>query len=90
METEIFEQFRSAAGLQDASAPKQVSTLLYCLGEEAESVLNSMNISEDDRKDYAAVLAKFDKFFFNQGLMDCSCLPPPAHKWPVLDKPGLS
>ena len=58
-----FEQFRSAAGLQDASAPKQVNTLLYCLGEEAESVLNSTNISEDDRKDYAAVLAKFDGFF---------------------------
>ena len=26
----------------------------------------------------------------NPGLMDCPCLPPPAHKWPVLDKPGLS
>ena len=26
-------------------------------------------------------------FFF---MMDCPCLPPPAHKWPVLDKPGLS
>ena len=29
-------------------------------------------------------------FFFYPGLMDCPCLPPPAHKWPVLDKPGLS
>ena len=23
--------------------------------------------------------------FFYPGLMDCPCLPPPAHKWPVLD-----
>ena len=28
--------------------------------------------------------------FFPPGSMDCPCLPPPAHKWPVLDKPGLS
>ena len=57
-----FEQFRSAAGLQDASATKQVNTLLYCLGEEAESVLMSTNITEEDRKDYSKVLEKFDDF----------------------------
>ena len=38
-----FEQFRVASGLAEESATKQVSTLLYCLGEEAESVLTSMN-----------------------------------------------
>ena len=58
-----FEQFRSASGLQEASTAKQVNTLLYCLGEEAKSVLTSMNISEDERKHYAAVLVKFDGFF---------------------------
>ena len=58
-----FEQFHSASGLQDASAAKQVNTLLYCLGEEAESILTSTNISEDGQKDYAAVLARFDGFF---------------------------
>ena len=58
-----FEQFRSAAGLQDASATKQVNTLLYCLGEEAESVLMSTNITEEERKDYSKVIEKFDDFF---------------------------
>ena len=58
-----FEQFRVASGLGDASAEKQVSTLLYCLGEESESVLSSTNATEDDRKDYAIVLQKFDSFF---------------------------
>ena len=58
-----FEQFRSTSGLQEASTAKQVNTLLYCQGEEAESVLTSTNISEDERKDYAVVLAKFDGFF---------------------------
>ena len=58
-----FEQFRCASGLQEASAQKQVNTLLYYLGEEAESVLNSTNITEDERKEYASVLAKLDEFF---------------------------
>jgi len=57
-----FEQFHSAASLQDASATKQVNTLLYCFGEEAESVLMSTNITEEERKDYSKV-RDFDNFF---------------------------
>ncbi|ETW98423.1 MAG: hypothetical protein ETSY2_42830 [Candidatus Entotheonella gemina] len=40
-----------------------MSTLLYCLGEQAEAVLTSTNATADERKDYATVLAKFDGFF---------------------------
>ena len=29
---------------------KQINTLLYCLGEEAEAVLSSTGATEDDRK----------------------------------------
>ena len=58
-----FQQFCEASGLADASAGKQVSTLLYCLGEEAEAVLSSTNPTEDDRKDYARVIGKFDEYF---------------------------
>ena len=57
-----FEQFRSASGLSQENEPRQVSTLLYCLGEEAEDVLASANITEDDRKKYESVLAKLDEF----------------------------
>ena len=46
-----FEQFRVASGLKEASASKQVNMLLYCLGAEAESVLMSTNITEDEQKD---------------------------------------
>ena len=38
-------------------------TLLYCFGEEAEDVLKSANITEEERKVYATVLGKFDAFF---------------------------
>ena len=58
-----FEQFRLASGLSQENEPRQVSTLLYCLGEEAEDVLASANITEDDRKKYKSVLGKLDEFF---------------------------
>ena len=40
---------------------QQVSTLLYCLGEEADSVLDSTNATEDDRKRYEIVIRTFFK-----------------------------
>jgi len=58
-----FQQFRDASGLSEGPAQKQVSTFLYCLGEEAESVLASTNATEADRADYTRVLEKFDAFF---------------------------
>jgi len=42
---------------------RQVSTLLYCLGEEADDILASTNITDEDRKKYSEVLAKFDGYF---------------------------
>ena len=42
---------------------QSVSTLLYCMGEEAEDVLTSTEISDDERKRYDAVMSKFDGFF---------------------------
>ena len=38
-------------------------TLLYFLGEEAEDVLKSTNVTEEERKVYATLLGKFDAFF---------------------------
>ena len=58
-----FERFRVASGLADESELKQVNTLLYCLGEEAEDVLTSTNITEYDKEKYNPVMAKFDEFF---------------------------
>ena len=58
-----FEQFRIASGMAGESEERQISTLLYCLGEEAEDVLTSTNISEADRGRYVQVLGKTDEFF---------------------------
>ena len=58
-----FEQFHVASGLVNDDASKQISTLLYCIGEEAEAVLISTNITEDEKKVYDTVIAKLDAFF---------------------------
>ena len=58
-----FEQFRIASGLAKDDEARQVSTLLYCLGEEAEDVLASTRITDDEMKKYTSVLTKFDEFF---------------------------
>ena len=58
-----FKQYRNASGLASESETRQIDTLLYCMGEEAEDVLSSTNISEDDRKKYDSVIAKFEEHF---------------------------
>ena len=58
-----FKQYRVASGLAKEDNERQVSALLYCLGEEADDVLTSTNISSDSRKVFANVLKKFDEFF---------------------------
>ena len=51
-----FEQYHVASGLSKDSDTRQVSTLLYFLGEGAEDVLSSTNISEEDKTEYSEVL----------------------------------
>ena len=58
-----FQQFGLASGLSGEGDERQVSTLLYSMGEEAEDILRSTNISDDERKVYQTVLDKFDQFF---------------------------
>ena len=57
-----FEQFRLASGLSDEGQEKQVSTLLYCMGEDADDTLTSTNITAAERKQYQSVIEKLDGF----------------------------
>ena len=58
-----FAQFREASSLDQEADTKQVSTFLYCIGDEAEEVLASTSITDDERKVYETVVSKFDTFF---------------------------
>ena len=58
-----FEQYRQASRLAEKGEERQVTTLLYCLGEDAEEVLDTTRISDKDRKKYQNVIDAFDKRF---------------------------
>ena len=58
-----FEQFRIASSIEDDTPARQTSTLLYCLGEEADLVLTSMNVTAEDRSDYDKVVELLDGNF---------------------------
>ena len=58
-----FEQFRLASGLSSEDDSRQVSTLLYCMGEHAEDTLASTDISAADSTKYQNVIDTFDAFF---------------------------
>ena len=57
-----FEQFWVTSGLSTEDDACQVCTLLYYLGEEAEDMLKSTNITEDEQKVYATILGKSGVF----------------------------
>ena len=52
-----------ASRLAQADPERQVSTLLYCMGETTEETLNATKISTEHRKDFNKVIDEFDKFF---------------------------
>ena len=58
-----FEQFRVASGLIDRSEGRQISTLLYSMGPEAQDVLETTGIDEENRGVYDSVIASFDEYF---------------------------
>ena len=58
-----FERFLSASGLKEKGDESQVNTLIYCMGEEADDILRSFQMSEDDKKKYKPVKERFDAHF---------------------------
>ena len=58
-----FERFRFASGLATRDEEIQVNTLIYYMGDEADDVLRSFRLSEEERKQYATVKQKFDNHF---------------------------
>ena len=52
-----------ASGLQSQAEETQVNALIYCMGDEAEVILGSFELSEGDTKQYQTVRSKFDAHF---------------------------
>ena len=58
-----FEQFCLASGSSKEEESRQVSSLLYCLGEEGEDVLLALKIVDKAKMKYNEVLNAFDTYF---------------------------
>ena len=58
-----FDRFRIASNLSSKSGENQVNTLIYTMGSDAEEILKSFDLSEEDQKDYAKVLERFESHF---------------------------
>ena len=58
-----FERFRTASGLSAKGEEVQVNTLIYSMGDEADDILRSFQLSEEDKRVYNTVKSKFDAHF---------------------------
>ena len=65
-----FEQFREASELDEKSKQKEVSSLIFAMGDQAEDILDSFRLSDDKQKLYATVKDKFDQVSFFQRRQD--------------------
>ena len=57
-----FEQYHLVSSLSEKGEECQVSTLLYCLGENAVDVFDTTCISAENKK-YSRVVEEFDNYF---------------------------
>ena len=55
-----FERFRQASGLSTKAETDQVNTLVYSVGDEADDILQSLSLNDEDSATFNGVKAKFD------------------------------
>ena len=61
-----FERFRQASGLTAKDEESQVNTLVYAMGDQADDILCSMRLSDEDKKVYDTVKTKFEAHFIKR------------------------
>ena len=58
-----FDRYLAVSGLQGKSEELQISSLIYCMGDEAEDILATFELSDEDAKKYETVVTKFKDHF---------------------------
>jgi hypothetical protein len=58
-----FERFRIAAGLAPTDDESHVNTLIYCIGDKADDIMTTFDLTEQKRKKYTVVRHKFETHF---------------------------
>ena len=55
-----FQRFCQASGLSEKSSKNQVNMLVYTMGDAADNILSSFGLTDNDKKKYETVVAKFE------------------------------
>lgn len=58
-----WERYRVISGLHKQDADTQINTFLYAMGSEAEDILVSLQLSDEEAKDYDKLKSSFEKHF---------------------------
>ena len=58
-----FERYRIASGLDVQPGENQVNALLYTMGEDAEDVVTSLQLTDEALTEYETLLERLDSFF---------------------------
>lgn len=58
-----FQRFCIASGLTSSDKETKVNTLIYCMGNKADNILRSFQLSAEDEKKYEVVCQKFNGHF---------------------------
>ena len=56
-------------GLKSKESANQVNTLVYCMGDEADDILSSLGLSDDDKKSYNTVKTKLEGHFVKRRML---------------------
>lgn len=61
-----FERFRVASGLAEKPSAYQVNSLLYIMGEKSDDILNTLPLSEEEKKSYEEVKKALSEHFIGR------------------------
>ena len=61
-----FERFSQASGLTEKSSESQVNALIYSMGEEADDILFSFGLTDEQSKNFETVQEKFEQHFIKK------------------------
>src|SRR5258705_5539742 len=58
-----FDRFRRASGLATQPSGEQVNTLIYSMGDQAEDIIHSFHLTEEQSGDYDVIVTRLENHF---------------------------
>ena len=57
-----FKRFRQASGLSEKAEASQVNALIYTMGDDADDILSSLDLSDEDKGKCSVMKEKFQAY----------------------------